>query len=72
MTTLETIRTAWIQQAVDYMIELSLYSPDDLKGARELAETLWESSDNEDVFMDCTRLFTAKDAVDEELTYWGD
>ena len=72
MTTLETIRTGWVQQAIDYMLEIKLYSTDELEGARELAETLWENSDNEDIFKDCTQLFSAKDAVDEELTYWGE
>ena len=50
MTTLDTIREGWIQQAIDYLIKLGAYLPGEVKGARELAETLWESSDNELIF----------------------
>ena len=72
MTTLDTIREGWIQQAVDYLLKLGVYLPGEAKGARELAETLWESSDNELIFKEGTHLSDPEEAVDEEMTYWGD
>jgi hypothetical protein len=69
---LEAARTEWIQEATTYLFKLGVYAPDELEGANELAEILWDSSDNEDYFDDHANFMGAVDAVDEELTYWGD
>lgn len=65
-------RNKWLEDAVAYLIKIGVYAPDELEGANELAEILWDSSDNEDYFDDHALFQSAEDAVDEELTYWGD
>lgn len=65
-------RNKWLEDAVAYLIKIGVYAPDELEGANELAEILWDSSDNEDYFDDHAMFQSAKEAVDEELTYWGD
>lgn len=69
---LEAARTEWIQAAINHLLKLGVYAPDELEGANELAEMLWDNSDNEDCFDDHALFMSAVDAVDEELTYWGD
>lgn len=69
---LEAARAEWIQTAMAYLLKLGIYAPDELEGANELAEILWDGSDNEDYFDDHALFQSAEDAVDEELTYWGD
>jgi hypothetical protein len=66
-------RNAWIQEAMNYMFKLGIYDAiEEAEGANELAEILWDGSDNEEFFDDHTLFMSPSDAVDEELTYWGD
>jgi hypothetical protein len=60
----------WLATAVDYMIEIKLCSDTPLQRHRafELAQTLWDNLNEDDEFAQVS----PKDAVDEELTYWGD
>lgn len=67
----EEYRNEWIKAAINYLM-LGVYAPDELEGANELAETLWEGSDNDQYWNDHALRVCAEDAVDEELTYWGD
>lgn len=69
---LDAARAEWIQSAITYLFKLGVYAPDELEGANELAEVLWDGSDNEDCADDLTLFVSAEHAVDEELTYWGD
>lgn len=69
---LDAFRTQWIQEAIDYLYKLGVYAPDELEGANELAETIWENSDNEIYFEDHALRYSAVDAVDSELSYWGE
>lgn len=65
-------RNEWIQTAVNYLLRIGVYAPDELEGANELAETLWESSDNDEFWNDEALRLCPEDAVDEEMTYWGE
>lgn len=69
----EEYRNEWINAAINYLMKLGVYAPDELEGANELAETLWEGSDD-DQYCDSAHAIRvcAEEAVDEELTYWGD
>lgn len=69
---LEAARTQWIQEAIDYLFKLGVFTAGELEDANSLAESLWDNSDNEDYFEDHVHFLGAADAVDEELTYWGD
>ena len=61
-------RIQWINEAVAYMFELKVFAPDEYVQAVELADSLhWHNKDEGGDMMD-----TPKQAVDEELTYWGD
>lgn len=62
-------REAWLQEAINYMIELELFEPSTgtPPWAIQLAETLYEDSIGL-AGIECT----PKEALDEEMTYWGD
>uniref|UniRef100_A0AAU6VY91 Uncharacterized protein n=2 Tax=unclassified bacterial viruses TaxID=12333 RepID=A0AAU6VY91_9VIRU len=57
----------WIADAVAYMIMIGLYAQEEVYEALYLAEILAEEG-----CRDGEIVFTAKEAVDEELSYWGD
>ena len=61
-------RRKWIADAVAYMISIGLYAQEEIYDAVYLAEDLYLSN------LDTTweMIFSAEEAVDEELTYWGD
>lgn len=62
------IRKAWIADAVAYMISIGLYAQEEHEQAYELADNLhWHYKDEGGEIYD-----TPQDAVDEELTYWGE
>ncbi|QXV71664.1 hypothetical protein psageK4_010c [Pseudomonas phage psageK4] len=61
-------RTLWIEEAVSYMIAIGLYAQEEIEQAVDLAENLHHHLVDEDGEM----TYSAKEAVDEELTYWGD
>lgn len=71
---LERLERLWLQEAAGYMFSKSIFDGTDVQEisqAYELAETLWENSDNAD-YADTESWITPQEAVDEELTYWGD
>lgn len=55
-------RKTWIADAVWYMLDIGLYTQDEINDAYYLADNLVDGYED----------FTPKEAVDEELTYWGD
>lgn len=57
-----TERKEWMADAVWYMLDIGLFTQDEINDCYYLAECLVDG------YTDCT----PKDAVDEELTYWGD
>lgn len=60
-------RREWIADAVQYMIMIGLYSQDEVYEAVDLAENLhYSNEEGGEIYQ------TAKEAIDEELTYWGD
>ena len=62
------IRKEWIADAVGYLIGLGVYAQEEVEQAYELADNLhWHAKDEGGEMM-----YDAKEAVDEELTYWGD
>lgn len=61
-------RTAWIEEAVTYMIAIGLYAQEEIEQAVDLAENLHYHLVDETGEM----FYSAKESVDEELTYWGD
>lgn len=59
---------AWVEEAVTYMLAIGLYAQEEISEAVDLAENLhWWARDEGGEMM-----YSAKEAVDEELTYWGD
>ncbi|UAV89609.1 hypothetical protein [Pseudomonas phage COT4] len=58
----------WIADAVGYMIMIGLYEQKEIYDAVDLAENLHYHSRDEGGEI----MYSAKEAVDEELTYWGD
>ncbi|WYN05136.1 hypothetical protein ISREJYDI_CDS0176 [Pseudomonas phage UNO-G1W1] len=58
----------WIEEAVTYMLAIGLYAQEEISEAVDLAENLHYHYKDEGGEID----ISAKDAVDEELTYWGD
>jgi hypothetical protein len=67
----ETLKTKWILDAVQYMGELKLFNlikQQQYHDATDLAETIF---DNFNDGCEPDNWTTPKDAVDEELTYWG-
>ena len=60
-------RKVWIEQAVAYMIEIDIYAQEEVEQATNLAENLHFHCKDEGGEMMCS----PKDAVDEELRYWG-
>lgn len=68
------LQSEWLASAAHYLFKLNVYDitdPQEVSQAYELVETLWEGSENAD-FEDASEWLSAEDAVDEELTYWGD
>lgn len=58
----------WIADAVQYMIMIGLYAQEEIYEAVDLAENLHYHNRDEGGEM----MSSAKEAIDEELTYWGD
>ena len=58
----------WVEEAVTYMLAIGLYAQEEIAEAVDLAENLLYHYKDEGGEIDNS----AKDAVDEELTYWGD
>jgi hypothetical protein len=58
----------WIADAVQYMIMIGLFAQEEIYEATDLAENLHFHARDEGGEM----MYDAKEAVDEELTYWGD
>lgn len=68
------LQSEWLSGAAHHLFKLNVFDitdPQEVSQAYELAETLWEGSENAD-FEDAEEWLSAEDAVDEELTYWGD
>lgn len=61
-------RMEWIADAVAYMISIGLFAQEEIYDCVALAESLHYHSKDEGGEM----MYSAKEAVDEELTYWGD
>jgi hypothetical protein len=61
-------RREWIADAVGYMIGLGIYAQEEVYDCFALAESLEYHARDEGGEL----MFSAKEAVDEELTYWGD
>jgi len=61
-------REQWIRNATDYLIELKVYDLLEYFDARDLAESLEYHARDEGG----EHMYTAKEAVDEEMTYWGE
>lgn len=61
-------RLEWIAEAVQYMIMLGLFAQEEVHDAIDLAESLHYHNRDEGGEM----ISSAKRAVDEEITYWGD
>lgn len=59
----------WIADAVSYMYDIGLFTQEEWKDCVSLAESLHENGLYED---EVVPYFSAKEAVDEELTYWGE
>lgn len=59
-------RKAWIEEAVEYMLSRGMFTQEFRHDAVQLAESLHSMSKDEggETFV------SAKEAVDEELTYW--
>lgn len=61
-------RKEWIVDAVWYLLDIGIYTQDEIYDAWSLAESLhWHGKDEGGEMM-----FTPKESVDEELSYWGD
>jgi hypothetical protein len=61
-------RKEWIADAVGYLIGLGIYAQEEVDGCFALAESLEFHARDEGGEL----MYTAKEAVDEELSYWGD
>ncbi|QNO00492.1 hypothetical protein phiPsa347_010 [Pseudomonas phage phiPsa347] len=61
-------RREWIDEAVVYLLALGIYAQDEITDAANLAIYLFSSARDEGGEI----MYSAKEAVDEELTYWGD
>ncbi|WKV20401.1 hypothetical protein 16Q_008c [Pseudomonas phage 16Q] len=59
----------WIADAIAYMYDIGLFTQAEWKDCVDLAESLHYNGRYED---EINPSFSAKDAVDEELTYWGE
>lgn len=57
-----TDRKEWIADAVWYMLDIGLFTQDEINDCYYLADNLYDNFED----------YTPKEAVDEELTYWGD
>ena len=61
-------RKEWIADAVAYLLAIGVYAQEEVYEAFYLAESLQYHSRDEGGEM----MYSAKEAVDEELSYWGD
>lgn len=61
-------REQWITDCMNYLIQLKVFSITELKDAEMLAISLEFHSRDEGG----EHMYTAKEAVDEEMTYWGE
>lgn len=61
-------RRSWIAGAMAYMFEMRLFSASQYNQCQDFAETLWFANRNEGGEM----MNTPQEAVDEEISYWGD
>jgi len=61
-------RREWIADLVGYSYLIGLFSQDEMIDALDLAESLYHNSVDEGGELQ----YTAKESLDEELTYWGD
>lgn len=59
----------WLADAVQYMFMIGLFTQEEIYDAVDLAESLHYHGLYKD---EVNPSFSAKEAVDEELTYWGD
>lgn len=59
----------WIADAIAYMYDIGLFTQAEWKDCVDLAESLHYHGRYQD---EINPSFSAKDAVDEELTYWGE
>lgn len=60
----------WIQAAVNHLFKLGVFAADETDQAFEVAEGIWDNSDNH--LRDYELWIGPEDAVNEELTYWGE
>lgn len=61
-------RSVWIMEAAAYMVDSGLYAVEEWEQAVELASNLHYHNRDEGGEM----MASPKEAVDEEITYWGD
>ncbi|QNN99975.1 hypothetical protein phiPsa267_009 [Pseudomonas phage phiPsa267] len=62
------IRKEWIADAMTYLFAIGIFAQEEISDCYDLADNLhWHSKDEGGEMM-----YSAKEAVDEELTYWGD
>lgn len=61
-------REQWIEEATHYLIKLKVYDLLEYSDARDLAASLEFHARDEGG----EHMYTAKEAVDEEMTYWGE
>lgn len=64
MTTALT-KTEWVEEAVDYLILKGIFDDESKPFAIQLAQDLYDAGGADD---QCS----PEDAIDEELSYWGD
>jgi len=64
----EAERREWIADVVGYSYMIGLFSQDEMIDALDLAESLYHSAIDEGGELQ----YTAKESLDEELTYWGE
>lgn len=61
-------RKEWVAEAMTYMFSLGIFAQEEISDCHYLAHSLHFSARDEGGEM----MYSAKEAVDEELTYWGD
>ena len=61
-------RMHWINDAVSYLINMGIFTQEERSEAENMAETLLEASIDEggEIYIE------PAEAVDEELSYWGE
>lgn len=61
-------RKAWIEEAVEYLLSLGIFTQEYRADAVQLSESLHDFYKDEGGEVDVS----AEEAVDEELTYWSE